>query len=44
MSTLENRAGNYRVVFRFQGRKYARSLKTDDKTQAEACLARLKDN
>ena len=44
MATLEKRSGKYRIVFRFNGAKYSRSLKTDNQTNAEACLARVEDN
>lgn len=44
MASLELRNGNYRVVFRFGGQKFGRSLKTSDKRQADLALARLEDN
>ncbi len=44
MASLELRNGNYRVVFRFGGQKFARSLNTDDSRQADLALARLEDN
>ncbi len=44
MASLEKRNGNYRVVFRFGGRKFSRSLKTRNDKAATACLARLEDN
>jgi hypothetical protein len=44
MATLESRNGNYRVIFRFQGRKYSRSLRTaNDKVASKlqgGCAAR----
>lgn len=44
MATLENRAGNYRIVARVQGQKLSRSLKTKSEESARASLARLEDN
>ena len=44
MASLELRNENYRVVFRFGGQKFARSLNTDDRRQADLALARLEDN
>ena len=44
MPSLEQRKGRYRVVFRFAGEKFSRSLKTKDEDHAESSLARLKDN
>ena len=44
MPSLEQRNGRYRVVFRFAGDKFSRSLKTKDVDNAECSLARLKDN
>lgn len=44
MVSLENRNGSYRVVFRFAGRRYSRSLETTRVTETRAALARLKDN
>lgn len=44
MASLENRNGSYRVVFRFAGRRYSRSLDTTRLTEARAALARLEDN
>lgn len=44
MASLEQRNGNYRIVFRFAGHKYSRSLKTDDGKAAAGSLARLEDN
>jgi hypothetical protein len=48
MASLETRHGNFRVVFRvvfrFGGQKYSRSLKTSNPRTAKAALARLEDN
>ena len=44
MPSLEQRNGRYRVVFRFAGEKFSRSLKTKNGDNAECSLARLKDN
>lgn len=44
MASLEKRTGGYRVVFRYAGRKYSRSLLTTQVTAARASVARLEDN
>lgn len=44
MASLETHYGRFRIVFRFGGRKYCRSLKTDNPRTAKAALARLEDN
>ena len=44
MASLEQRNGNYRIVFRYAGQKYNRSLKTRSPVAAQASLARLEDN
>jgi len=44
MASLEQRSGRYRVVFRYSGRKFSKSLRTKDETTAKASLARLEDN
>ena len=44
MATLEQRNGGYRVVFRFGGKRFSRSVKTRNEKQANASLARLEDN
>lgn len=44
MASLETHYGSYRIVFRFDGRKYSRSLGTDNPRIAKAALARLEDN
>lgn len=44
MASLERRNGSFRIVFRYAGRKFGRSLKTANEKAATACLARLEDN
>ena len=44
MASLEQRNGRFRVVFRYDGEKYARSLKTTSEKAAAASVARLEDN
>ncbi|QDV23422.1 hypothetical protein [Aureliella helgolandensis] len=44
MASLELRNGTYRVVFRYGGQKFARSLKTNQPSAAKLALARLEDN
>jgi integrase len=44
MASLEQRNRRFRVVFRFAGQKFGRALKTSNREDAEASLARLKDN
>ena len=44
MASLEQRSGRFRVVFRFAGRKFNRSLKTANRMEAASSLARLEDN
>jgi len=45
MASLEKRArGGYRIVFRFAGQKFSRSLHTKNPRAANATLARLEDN
>jgi hypothetical protein len=39
MASLEQRNENYRIVFRFEGRKYSRSLSTNNVTEANGMLA-----
>ncbi|QDT40354.1 site-specific tyrosine recombinase XerC [Gimesia alba] len=41
MASLENRTGYFNVVFRFGGKKYTRSLHTDDESEANRLLANL---
>jgi integrase len=44
MASLEFHYGSFRIVFRFAGRKFQRSLKTDNERFARATLARLEEN
>jgi len=44
MASIEQRGNTYRVVFRYGGEKYARSLRTTSEKAANASLARLEDN
>ena len=44
MASLELHYGTYRLAFRFGGRKFRRSLKTDKERIALAALARAEDN
>jgi integrase len=44
MASLEQRGNRFRVVFRYAGEKYSRSLRTKDEKAANASLARLEDN
>src|SRR4051812_34857370 len=44
MATIEKRGNSFRLVFRFAGKRFRRSLKTNDHTAAQSALARLKDN
>ena len=44
MASLELRRGTYRVVFRYGGQKFARTLKTNQPCAANLALARLEDN
>jgi integrase len=44
MASLEKRGKRFRVVFRLGGEKHFASVKTTDKREAEACLARLDEN
>lgn len=44
MASLEKRGNAYRVVFRYGGTKYGRSLETRSEKTALAALARLEDN
>ncbi len=43
MASLEQRNEIYRIVFRFGGEKFSRSLKTKSKAAAELALAQIKD-
>ncbi len=44
MASIELRNGTYRIVFRYGGQKFARSLKTTELSEANLALARLQDN
>ena len=44
MASLELRADRYRIVFRYGGKKFTASLKTNDRRDAEGYLARLEEN
>ena len=44
MASLEVRKGIYRIAFRFGGRQFKRTLKTDKERAAIAALARVDDN
>lgn len=39
-----DRSGSYHIAFRFNGRRYRRSLKTHDAREAELLVARVEDN
>ena len=41
MASLENRTGYFNAVFRFGGKKYTRSLHTDEEQEAQRLLANL---
>lgn len=44
MASLEKRGQSYRIVFRYDGKKYSQSLNTSEQTAANADLARLEDS
>ena len=44
MATLESHYGRFRIVFRFAGQKFCRSLQTENERSARAALARMEDN
>ena len=44
MASLELRGNRYRIVFRLGGTKSHVGVKTSDRKEAEACLARLEEN
>ena len=44
MASLEKRGQSFRIVFRYEGVKYARALSTRSEKTAQAALARLEDN
>lgn len=41
MASLENRSGHYHVVFRFGGKKFTRSLETDNEREADRLRTNL---
>jgi hypothetical protein len=44
MASIEQRGNKFRIVFRYGGEKYSRSLRTRSRKAAEGSLARLEDN
>ena len=44
MASLEQRNGIYRIVFRLNGEKFSRSLRTKCASAADLVLAQLKDS
>src|SRR5690242_19329964 len=44
MASLEQRGGKFRIVFRYRGQKYTRSLNTKSPRAAAGVLARVEDN
>ncbi len=44
MASIEFRSNSYRIIFRYAGEKFSRSLKSDNLKSANASLARLEDN
>jgi integrase len=44
MASLEKRGRSFRIVFRYQGIKYTKSLSTRSEKAADAAFARLEDN
>ncbi len=44
MASIELRGKSYRVIFRFNGRRFTRSLKTRSERVATAALHCLEDN
>ncbi|HYV38219.1 MAG TPA: hypothetical protein VE988_21215, partial [Gemmataceae bacterium] len=44
MAWLEQRSGLYRVAFRHGGRKLHYSVGSDNRKEAQACMARLEEN
>lgn len=44
MAWLEQRCERFRIVFRLNNRKFNVNLKESEQTEAESCLARLKEN
>ncbi len=44
MASLENRAGHYRIIFRYGGTKYHHKLGKVPQREASSCLNRLEEN
>lgn len=44
MASIEFRGSSYRIIFRYAGEKFSRSLKTENLKSANASRARLEDN
>lgn len=44
MASVEKKSYGFRIVFRFGGQKFHRSLQTEDEAEAESALGRLEDN
>lgn len=44
MAWLEKRSDTYRIVFRYDGRKFRHELKTESEREANALLGRLEEN
>ena len=44
MAFLENRNGNYRIKFRFEGKQFSRSLKTSNGAQAQLAKGQIERN
>ena len=44
MAWLEQRAGRYRVCFRYGGKKLRHELKTEDEDEAKGLVARVEEN
>jgi hypothetical protein len=44
MASLEEQKGRFRIVFRYGGEKFQRSLETDNKQAALAKKSRLEEN
>ena len=43
MAILEKRRNRYRIILRLNGKKFSRSIKTTDETEAQSALARIND-
>src|SRR4051794_23462864 len=44
MAFIEKRGANFRLVFRYGGKRFRRSLETSDGVAAKSALARVEDN